>query len=303
MGGNGLTDIPSTPSTPTQQWPDGGPVRTSGPAGPPGAPFPPPPRPPGVPGVPVPPPPGPRHLAHPPGGGGRPGWWRLLPSRRIALTIGGLGLVMALLVLLAPTSLFDPLVRRAVSRYGGSCTELVGVEVDSGSWPVVARALAGRYRDVSMHVEEMRADGFSYHDVTFSAAEVDVAPLGGLLSERDVQVRGGTASATVRFADIERVIAASGTTVHLRADGPTLVADVEVPLLGPVPTTVTITPVDGDMELVFAPLDVFTLPPVRVPVPAPLSLREVEVGSDALRFDSTVDGAVRSDELGCDVGS
>jgi LmeA-like phospholipid-binding len=212
-------------------------------------------------------------------------------------------LTLVLLVLLAPASLVDPLMRRSVARYGGECTDLVGVDVDSGVWPTVARMLTGQLHDVSLHVDEMRSEGFTYYDVSFSAAEVEFAPLGGLVSDRATRVHDGETSATVRFDDIEQLIARSGTTVQLRQQGTTLVADVEVPFVGPLPTTVGISPVDGDMELLFAPLDVFTLPPVRVPIPAPLSLRQVEVRSDALRFDSTVDGVVPADDLGCDVDS
>jgi hypothetical protein len=153
---------------------------------------------------------------------------------------------------------------------------------------------------VSTHVDELRIEGFSYYDVRFSADRVDVAPAFGLLSDRGTQVHGGRSSATVRFDDIEAVVASYGTTVALRRQGSTLVADVQVPFLGPIPTTVEITPVDGDMELVFAPLDLVELPPVRVPFPAPAAFRAVDVGDDALRIDATVDGPLRSGELGCE---
>lgn len=226
-------------------------------------------------------------------------------SWRRRLVIGAVAAVvlLAVLVLLAPTSLVDRYARRAVSDYGGTCAELVGVDVDSGAWPVVARAAAGQHRDVTMHVDELRVDGFTYHDVSFTAREMEVAPLFGLVSDRETVVHGGESSATARFDDIEEVIAAYGTPVDLREQGATLVADVQVPLLGAIPTSVRIASVDGDMELVFAPLDLVTLPPVRIPFPAPAAFQSVEVAEDAIRIDVTVDGPLRSEELGCDAAS
>jgi hypothetical protein len=223
--------------------------------------------------------------------------------RRLLVAAGVVVLLVPVLVLLAPTSLINPYARRAVSGYGGSCAELVGVDVDSGAWPVVARAAAGRHRDVATHVDELRVDGFTYYDVSFSAREVVVAPLFGLLSDRETVVRGGESSATARFDDIEAVIASYGTTVDLSGQGSTLVANVEVPLLGPVPTSVGVTSVDGDMELVFAPLDLVVLPPVRIPFPELADFRSIEVAGDAIRIDVTVEGPLRSEELGCDAPS
>jgi hypothetical protein len=249
----------------------------------------------------------PRPPTGPPGGVGQGGPGRA--RRRVLLGLGAAGVVvvlLVLLVLLVPTSFVDRYTRSAVADYGGDCAELLGIDVDSGDWPVVARAAAGSYHHVTTHVDELRVDGFSYYDVSFSADKIHVAPLFGLLSGRETQVRGGEASATVRYDDIEAAIASYGYTVdlttELTADG-SLVANVDVPWVGPIPTTVEITPVDGDMELVFAPLDVIELPPVLIPFPSPTALREVVVGDDTLRVESTVEGALRSDDLGCDTTS
>jgi hypothetical protein len=233
-------------------------------------------------------------------GGPRPRWSR---RRLVLLGLGVASLVVVLLVLLVPTSLVDRVTRRSVSGYGGSCAELLGIDVDSGDWPVIARAATGHYSGVSTHVDELRLDGFSYYDVSFSADRIDVAPLFGVLSDRQTTVHGGEASATVRYEDIEAAIAEAGSTVDLTVQGSSLVANVDVPFLGPVPTTVDITPVEGDMQIVFAPLDMIELPPITVPFPAPTRLREVVVEDDALQVDSTVDGTLRSGDFGCDASS
>jgi DUF2993 family protein len=221
----------------------------------------------------------------------------------VVLGLGVAALVVVLLVLLMPTSVVDRFTRRSVSSYGGSCAELLGIDVDSGDWPVIARAAAGQYRHVSTHVDELQLDGFSYYDVSFSAERIDVAPLFGVLSDRQTTVHGGEASATVRYEDIEAAIAEAGSTVDLVAQGSSLVANVDVPFLGPVPTTVDITPVDGDMQIIFAPLDMIQLPPVMIPFPAPTRLSDVVVDDDTLRVDSTVDGTLRSGDFGCDTAT
>jgi hypothetical protein len=223
--------------------------------------------------------------------------------RRWVLLVAVATGVLALLLLVVPTSLVDPLTRRAVSGYGGSCADLLGVDVDSGTWPVVARAAAGEHRDVATQVDELRIGGFSYYDVRFSAERVEVAPLFGLLGDRSTQVHGGASAATVRFHDVEEAVAAYGVTAQLRGEGSTLIADVEVPFVGPVPTTVEITPLEDDMQLVFAPLDLVELPPVRIPFPAPAAFRSVDVEGDALRIHATVDGHLRSGAFGCDTAS
>jgi hypothetical protein len=243
----------------------------------------------------------PQPPAGPAGGGDRGGSRR--SRRQVLVAVAGAGLVVVLLALLVPTSFVDRFTRRAVSDYGGTCANLLGLDVDSGDWPVVARAATGSYHHVATHVDELRVDGFSYYDVSFSADRIDVAPLFGLLSDQETQVHGGEASATVRYDDIETAIANYGVTVELIGQGSSLVANVDVPWVGPVPTTVQMTPVDGDMELVFAPLDMIELPPVLIPFPAPTALREVVVGDDTLRVESTVEGALRSGDFGCDMSS
>src|SRR5690606_10589514 len=125
-----------------------------------------------------------------------------------------------------------------------------GLDATGGSWPAVARAAAGRLRDVTAQADEIRFEnGSAIHDVDFRAEELIGPPLRFGWAESDTVVRGGVSSASVLFDDIERIVAGYGVTVDLRNDAGSLVADVQVPLLGPVPTTVELAAVDGDLEL------------------------------------------------------
>lgn len=226
-----------------------------------------------------------------PGGRGRP-----RRRRRVLAVLGGL----LLAVLLAPTPLVRPFADRAARGYGGRCAVLTRVEVDPGAWPVVARAVVGRMRGVSTHAEEVRFDnGAVFHDVDFAAERVNGAPLRFGVGTQDAEIRGGVSSATVRFDDIERSLAAEGITVDLRADADALTAHVEVSVLGVVPTAVEVVPVGGDLELRFAPFDAFPLPPLTIALPDPIAVRTVEVTADGVRVSSTVEGTLPAGEWGC----
>lgn len=223
-------------------------------------------------------------------------------ARRI---LAGLGAIV-LAVLLAPSPLVDPIARRIVSGYGDGCAKLSGVRVDSGPWPVVLRGLAGQLRDVSVEIDEIRFETFSVHDVRTSAGSVGVAPLGLSLAGGDAQVQDGVTSAAMSFADIEQIYAEHGVTLSLRRDDrdpSRLVADVDVPFIGPVPTAVTVTPAEGDMELRLAPLDLIELPPILITAAEPFEVRSVDVGRDAVRITSTFDGTLRAGDFGCDVAT
>lgn len=204
-------------------------------------------------------------------------------------------------VLLAPAPLVDPVVERAAYGYQSECTEFSGVTVDSGTWPVVGRAAIGRLRGVSARADEVRFDsGVTIHDVDLAADEIHVAPLRFGAGGGDAEVRGGEAAATLPYSEIEEVIAGYGVTVELRPGDDALVADVQVPVIGTIPTTVELIPVDGDLELRFAALDVIPLPSVLVALPDPVALSAVDLDEDGMRLATTVDGTLASDRWGCD---
>jgi hypothetical protein len=219
----------------------------------------------------------------------------------VALVAG----VVLLAVALVPGPAVHPFVERAVVRHQSECVQLRGFEVrDAGSWPTVVRAAAGRLVDVSVHVDEVLFNrDFPIHDVSFSADRVEVAPLRFGMDRGDAVVRGGESSATVRFADVERVIADQGVDLTLRWEGARLVADVQVPLLGVVPTTVDLQPVDGDLELRFAALDLIPLPSLLLEMPEPVAFRSSGAVSDGIRVDTAIDGTVASDDWGCDAAT
>ena len=220
------------------------------------------------------------------------------PGRLRALLAVVGGLVSA--VLLAPTPVVQPLADRAARGYEGRCATFTEVEVDPGTWPVVARAVLGRLRGVSTHVDRVAFDnGAVFHDVTVSAGEINGPPLALGLRSGDAEIRGGRSSATVRFDDLERSLSSEGVTVDLRAEAGSLVADVDVPFLGVVPTGVDIVPSDGDLELRFAPYEAFPLPPLRVELPDPVELAEVEIVAEGLRVSSTVEGTLGAGDWGC----
>jgi hypothetical protein len=217
--------------------------------------------------------------------------------------VAALGLVVVA-VLLAPPPLVDPFVDRAASRYEGQCAEFSGVDVDSGSWPAVLRAATGQLRNVSAHTDEVRFDDdFAIHDIDFTADEVNVAPLRFGVVDGDADIGGGESSATVLLDDIERIIAGYGVTADLHGEGASLVADVQVPILGVVPTTVDMVPVDGDLELRFAALDTFPLPSLLISFPEPVALRGVDVQGEGMRVSTTVDGTITSGDWGCDAAT
>jgi hypothetical protein len=228
----------------------------------------------------------------------RPGRQRPRRGYRLLALLG----VLVVGVLLAPAPLVDPLVERAAYGYQSACTRFSGVEVDSGDWPVVARAAVGRMRAVSARADTVTFDsGVTIHDVVLSADAVDVAPMRFGLGDGDADIRGGEASATVRYGEIEHAIADLGVTVHLRGgDDDSLVADVEVPVIGTIPTRVELVPVDGDLELRFAALDVIPLPSLLIVLPEPVALADIDVGDDGVRIATTVDGTLTADDWGCD---
>ncbi len=216
--------------------------------------------------------------------------------RRLLALLGGL----VLAVLLAPTPLVQPLADRAARGHDRRCATFTGIAVDPGAWPVVARAALGRLRGVSTHVDRVAFDnGAVFHDVTVSASEVKGPPLALGLRSGDAEIRGGRSSATVRFDDLERSLAAEGVTVDLRAEAGALVADIDVPFLGAVPTGVDVVPADGDLELQFAPYEALPLPPLHIALPDPVELAEVEIAADGLRVASTIEGTLGAGDWGC----
>ena len=217
-------------------------------------------------------------------------------GRRVPALLAGLIVV----VLLAPTPLVQPFADRAGRGYEGRCAEMAGVEVDPGAWPVVARAAAGRMRDVSTHADEIRFDnGVTYHDLDFSAAEVNGPPLRFGLANQDAEVRGGVSSATVRLDDLERGLGDEGITVDLHAETGSLVADVEVPVIGVVSTAVEVVPVEGDLELRYEGFDAVPLPPLRIEMPEPIEVQAVAIAEDGIRVTSAVDGTITAQDWGC----
>ena len=228
------------------------------------------------------------------------GWWRRR-WRRVGLVVG----VVALGVALVPEALVHPFVERAASRHQSECVQVTGFRVvDAGAWPAVLRAAAGKVRDVSIHADEILFDrDFSIHDVSFSADEIEVAPLRFGMDDGDAVIRGGQSRATVRFGDIERVVAAYGVDLALRWEGARLIADVQVPVLGVVPTTVDLQPVGGDLELRFAALDVIPLPSLLIALPETVAFRSYDPATDGIRLATTIDGTVTSDDWACDAGT
>lgn len=238
----------------------------------------------------------------PPGHRGRR-WWPARWSRRWRWALGGLA-ALVLAVALAPPPLVDPVVDRAAGRYESECAELSGVDVDSGSWPAVVRAGLGDLRNVSAHTDEVRfGDGLVIHDVDFTADRIEVPPMRFGLVEGDAVVHGGRSTATVLLADIERLLSTGEITVDLRGEGSSMVADVQVPLIGVVPTTVELVPVDGDLELQLAALAVIALPSLRISFPEPVSLEAVEVRGAGLHVTTSVEGTIGADTWACDAGT
>ena len=237
-----------------------------------------------------------------PGPPGRRGHGRA--RRRVVRRLVAAVAVVGVALLLAPTPLVRPIADRAARGYESQCARMTGVDVDPGSWPVVARAALGRLRGVSTHADEVRFDnGVAFHDVDFAADEVNGSPLRFGVASPDAQIRGGTSSATVRLDDIERNLASEGVTVDLRVEEGALIADVEAPIVGVVPTAVDVVPVDGDLELRFAPFDAFPLPPLRIALPEPVVLQDVAIGEDGIRVSSTVEGTVAGEHWGCSTAS
>jgi LmeA-like phospholipid-binding len=228
-------------------------------------------------------------------------WWRRGP---LWVRIGAvLGLVVVA-SLLAPAPLVDPFVNRVGTRYQGECAVFRGVDIGSGSWPAVLRAATGQLRDMTAHTDEVRFDNdFTIYDVDFSADEVNVPPVRFGLVDGDAEIRGGESSATVRLDDVERILAGWGVTVDLHGGGSSLVADVQVPFVGPVPTNVEMVPLDGDLELRFAALDVIPLPSLVIAFPEPVALQGVDVRGDGMRVTTTVEGTMTSDQWGCDTSA
>jgi hypothetical protein len=224
--------------------------------------------------------------------------------RRRRVVVGGLVAVAGLLVagLLVPTSVFDGIAARSVSRLGGDCADLVGVDVHSGSWPVAGRLMAGHYEGVSADIDEVRLrdPALTYHDVTFTAARIDIGKLGGLFSD-EVRIHRGTTTATLGFDALESVLGSYGVTAELSGEAGSIRAEIVLPPFGEVPTTVDVTAVDGGIDLQFVALDLVTLPPLRIGVPAPAAVRSVEVRHDGVHVDATIDGFLPTDDFSCEL--
>jgi hypothetical protein len=220
---------------------------------------------------------------------------RRLSWRRV---LAGLALIMAV-VLLAPTAVVDAVVTRTVSAFGSDCVALSGLDVDSGSWPVVARAVAGRLQDVSGEVDEVRFDAFAVHDVSFTVDEADVAPLGGGLVAREADVRGGAATGTLRFTEIERIIADHGVDATVRREGRRVVAEVDVPIVDSLSTGLTVAAADGGLDIRLAPLDQFTSPPLHITPSEPFRIEDVDVLDDGVQVDLAFDGELAAGDSHC----
>jgi hypothetical protein len=149
---------------------------------------------------------------------------------------------------------------------------------------------------------------FPIHDVEFEADEIGVAPLRFGTDGGDAVVRGGWSSATIRFGDIERALADIGVDAALRWDGGRLVADVQVPFLGPVATTVDSRQAGTDLELIFTALEVITLPALQIEFPEPVAFESLGppddvAGPDGVRIATSIDGKFESDTWGCDTST
>jgi len=225
-------------------------------------------------------------------------------SRRRRVLVVGLAAVAGLLVagLLVPTSVVDRLADRSVARLGGNCSDLIGVDVHTGSWPVTARLLAGRYEQISADIDEVRLHelGLSYHDVTFTASRIDIGALGGLLGD-DVRIHDGTTTATLRFDTIESALADHGITAELSELAGSVRAEILLPPFGELPTTVHVAAVGGEVELQFVPLDLVTLPPLRIALPAPAALQSLLVDQEGVHVEATIDGALPTDDFSCEL--
>jgi hypothetical protein len=213
--------------------------------------------------------------------------------------------VVAVGVALVPEAFVHPFVERAAARHRSECVQVTGFRVlDAGAWPAVLRAAAGQVRDVSMHADEALFNrDLSIYDVWFSADEIEVAPLLFGMDDGDAVIRGGESRATMRFGDIERVVADYGVDLTLRWDAAKLVADVQVPVLGVVPTTVDLQPVDGDLELRFAALDVIPLPSLLIDLPETVAFRSYDPAAGGVQLATAIDGTVTSDDWACDAGT
>jgi hypothetical protein len=226
-----------------------------------------------------------------------PSRWR----RRVAIGVAAALAVLVASVLLVPTSVVDGLAAGRVADLGGDCADLVGVDIHSGPWPVAARLLAGRYEDVTAEIDEvrLREPALTYHDVTFTAGRIDVGSLGGMVGGGD-EIR--IHNATLGFDAIEELLTAYGVTAELAESGGAIQADIVLPPpFGELPTTVHVTAVEGAVELQFVPLDMVTLPPVRIEVPAPTRVTDATVSSDGVHVEATIDGSLHRDDFTCDV--
>jgi hypothetical protein len=218
--------------------------------------------------------------------------------------------VVVLLVALAPGPAVAPFVERAVERSPSECVQVVGFELDdAGGWPVVLRAATGQVGRVEARADEVvfaGVDGeFPIHDVRFRADQIGVAPLRFGTDHGDTEVRGGRSSATIRFTDLERALSGIGVDATLRWEADRMVADVQVPFLGAVPTTVDWRAAAGDLELVFTALEVITLPALRITFPDPVAFDRLDPADgptpDAgVRVATTIDGTIDSDTWACE---
>jgi hypothetical protein len=224
-------------------------------------------------------------------------WWRRRWRRVLVVAC-----VVALVLGLMPESLVHPFVERAVDRHGGECVEMDGFEVlDAGSWPVVARAATGRMRGVATHADEVVfGQDFPIHDVWFTADEIDVAPMRFGMDGGDAEVKGGRGRATVLFTDLEASAADFGVDMTLRWDGARLVSDVQVPVLGILPTTVDLQGADGDLEMHYTALDVLELPPFVLELPDPVAYDAYSPRPDGIEVATTIDGTITADTWACE---
>jgi hypothetical protein len=237
-------------------------------------------------------------------GGGPSPWGRR--GRRAGIVAGVVLLVVALL----PEPAVAPFVERAIERRGSECVQVNGFEVtEAGRWPAVLRAATGQLGHVSVRADEVIFNqDFPIHDVAFEADEIGVAPLRFGTDGGDAVVRGGRSSATIRFGDIERALAGIGVDAALRWDGGRLLADVQVPILGPVPTTVDWRQAGSDLELTFTALEVITLPALRIAFPEPVAFDGLgppdgDAQPDGVRIATTVDGTFKAGAWGCDTSA
>lgn len=132
-----------------------------------------------------------------------------MTRKRVAL----LTPLLLVLAVLAADPIVEEVVEWRVAAAVDACTDMGGVELDLGRWPLLVRAMSGRLSDVRGRIERIDVRGLRLRHVSLRVGQVGLSP--GVLFGRDVTVHDAAVTVSVGEADLGRFARGHGVPVEV----------------------------------------------------------------------------------------